>query len=527
LSDFENLFRNSTRVGTLISEFIALGDWRLGFIYRDNLKKVTAADVNRVAKAYLMPSNRTYGLFIPTANPQRAMIPPTPDVAKMVDGYKGGAAMAAGEAFDATPDNIDKRTEVSSLTSGAKIALLQKTTRGNTVEARITLRLGDEGSMMNKQAIADVTADMLMKGSRLHTQAQINEMLDKLSSKLSISASGQTVNIAVSSTKQNLNAVLDLVDEILHQPSFPPDEFKALIDENLAGIESQRSEPNSLAPQELQRLTNNFPKGHILYPMNADENVAAYKAVTLEDVKKFHAEYYNGSSATAAVVGDFDAPATKQRLNKILDNWSAVKSYTRVANPYHDVPVQNRELKTPDKKMAMFFAGLPMKLRDDNPDYAALTMGNYILGGGFLNSRLATRIRQKEGISYGVGSFLQASSLDDNGTFGSYAIYNPDNKAKLEQVWKEELVRIINEGITEEELKDAKSGLLQSRATSRAQDAALAGALNNNLFINRNMQFSKQIDEQIEKLTVAQVNAAMKKHLNPDKIIIVKAGDFK
>ncbi len=527
LSDFENLFRNSGRVGTLISEFIALGDWRLGFIYRDNLKKVTAADVNRVAKAYLMPSNRTYGLFIPTNNPQRAIVPPTPDVAKLVDGYKGGAAMAAGEAFDATPENIDKRTEVSSLTSGARIALLQKTTRGNTVEARITMRLGDEGSMMHKQAIADVTADMLQKGTRLRTQSQLNEALDKLSSKVNISASGQTVNVAITSTKQNLNAVLDLVDEMLHQPSFPPDEFKALIDENLAGIESQRSEPNAIAPKELERITNNFPAGHILYPMNSDEMVAAYKAVTLDDVKKFHSEYYNGSSATAAVVGDFDAPATKQRLNKILDNWSAVKSYTRVANPYHDVTVQNKEFKTPDKKMAMFFAGMPMKMRDDNPDYAALTMGNYILGGGFLNSRLAVRIRQKEGLSYGVGSFLQASPLDENATFGSYAIYNPDNKAKLETVWKEEIARIVNEGITEEELKDAKSGLLQSRATSRAQDAALVGALNNNLFVGRNMAFSKKVDEQIEKLTVADVNAALKKHINADKIVVVKAGDFK
>jgi zinc protease len=527
MSDFENLYRNSTRIGLLVSEFIGQGDWRLGFIYRDQLKKVTAADVNRVAKAYLINSNRTYGLFIPTNNAERAVIPPTPDVNKLVDGYKGGAALAAGEAFDATPDNIDKRTVTSSLTSGAKIAMLQKTTRGNTVECRITMRLGDEGSMMNKAAIAEVTADMLMKGSRLHTQAQLNEALDKLSSKLNISGSGQQVNISITSTKQNLTAVLDLVDEILHQPSFPADEFKSLIDEEIAGVESQRSEPQAIAPLELSRLINNFPKGHIMYPMNTDESVAAYKTVTLDDVKKFHSEFYNGSSATAAVVGDFDPEVTKQRLNKILDNWSAIKSYTRVANPYHAVPVKNEEIKTPDKKNAMFFTGQPLKLRDDNPDYAALTMGNYILGGGFLNSRLAVRIRQKEGISYGVGSFLQASSIDENGMFGSYAIYNPDNKAKLEAAWKEEIQRIVNEGITEQELKDAKSGLLQSRAAQRAQDGALVGSLNNNVYLGRTMQFSKNIDEQIEKLTVADVNAALKKYLDADKAVVVKAGDFK
>lgn len=527
LADFEQLYRNSGRVGLIVSEFIGQGDWRLGYIYRDSLKKVTPEAVARVAAAYLKTSNRTYGLFIPTNAAQRANIPVTPDVNYLVKDYKGGAALAAGEEFDATPSNIDKRTEVFKLTSGAKIALLQKTTRGNTVEGRITLRLGDESSMQNKQAIADVTADMLMKGSRVHTQSQINEMLDKLSSKLNIGAQGQTVNVTITSTRQNLNAVLDLVDEILHQPAFPKDEFAALIEEDMAGIESQRSEPNAIAPIELQRMMSPFKPGHILYPMTMDESAKAYKAVTLEDVKNFHAQYYNGSSASGAFVGDFDVPATKQRLNKILDNWSATKSYTRVANPYSEIKSASTELKTPDKKMAIFVAGQPLKMRDDNPDYAALVMGNYILGGGFLNSRLATRIRQKDGLSYGVGSQFQASPLDENGGFQHFAIYNPDNRAKLETAWKEEITRIANEGVTEQELKDAKSGLLQSRATARANDGGLASALNSNMFLDRSMAVSQKLDDKIASLTVAEVNAAMKKYLSADKTFIVKAGDFK
>ncbi len=527
LSDFDNIFRKSNITGLIISEFIGQGDWRLGFIYRDSLKNVKPADVANVARLYLKPSNRTTGLFIPTNLPDRSPIPVNPDVEKLVANYKGGAALSSGEAFEATPDNIDKRTEVFNLTSGAKIGLLQKTTRGNVVEGRIVFRLGDEGSMMGKTAIADITADMLMRGTQKHTRAQINEELDKLSSKVSISGQGQNVNINITSTKQNLPAVLDLVDEMLHQPAFPQDEFKALIDENLVGIEAQKSEPNALAPNELQRLTSNFPKGHILYTMSFDEMVGAYKGVSLDDIKKFHADYYNGSSATGSIIGDFDMQAVKQRLNHMFDNWSATKSYTRVSNPFVDAPVKNIELKTPDKKMAIFVTAQPIKLRDDNPDYPALMMGNYILGGGFLNSRLATRIRQKEGISYGVGSQFQAASQDENATFGSFAIYNPDNKTKLEAAWKEEINRIIKDGITEEELKDAKSGLLQSRATARANDAGLAGGITNNLFLGRNMQFAKGIDEKIAALTVADVNAALKKYMNPDKAIVVKAGDFK
>lgn len=527
MSDFETAYRNTGRVGLLLSEFIAQGDWRTGFIYRDNLKKVTAADVNKVAAAYIMNSNRTYGVFIPTANPVRASIPETPDVAAMVKDYKGQAALAAGEAFDPTPENIDKRTEHVALVSGAKFALLPKVNRGNTVEARITIRVGDEASLRDKATLAEVTASMLKRGTRKRTMAQINETLDKLSSKMDISSNNQTVIVNITSTRQNLPQVLELVTEILHEPAFAADEFKTQITEDISALEQERSEPQAIAQREFGRAITAFPKGHILYQMNVDEEVAARKALTVDDVKKFHADYYNGSSATAAVVGDFDVPTVKQSLNKMLDNWTAVKSYTRVVNPYQAVQAKDQDILTPDKKNAMMFCGMCIKMKDENSDYAALSMGNFIFGGGFLNSRLANRIRQKEGISYGVGSFLQASSVDENTVFGSYAIYNPENKAKLEAAWKDELNKIIAEGITEDELKAAKSGYIQYRQNGRAQDGQLAAKLNTNEFLGRNMSWEKALDDKLEALTVADVNAAIKKYLTADKVSFIKAGDFK
>ncbi len=527
MKSYEQVARNSQRVGIILSEFIGMGDWRLGFLYRDNLKKVTVDDVNRAAANYLMVSNRTSGLFIPTGNAQRTAMPPTPEVVKLVEGYKGEAPIAQGEAFDATPANIEKRTERGELVGGAKYALLSKTTRGNTVEARMTLRLGDEGSLQNKSAVSELTADMLMRGSQTMTMAQINERLDKLSSTVRIGGGGQNVGITITTTRENLLPTLDLIDEILHKPAFPEAEFKTLKDEYVAAYEAERSEPQALASREFGRALNTFPKGHPLYQASLDEELAAVKAVTLEDVKKFYADYYNGSSATAGFVGDFDATQVKEKLAKVLGNWSAIKSYTRIANPYKPVQVQNREFKTPDKKNAMFLAGMPVQIRDDNPDFAAVYMGNFMFGGGFLNSRLATRIRQKEGISYGVGSQFSAGPLDDNGAFVSYAIYNPQEKGRLEMAWKEELARALADGFTAEELQGARSGALQSRQVARANDAQLAGTLNSMLEYGRTMAFSQGIDDRISSLTLAEINAAMKKHLDPTKVVFVKAGDFK
>jgi len=527
MSDYETTFRNSARVGIGLSEYIGMGDWRLAFLYRDALRKVTAADVNRVAAEYLKASNRTSGVFIPTSLAQRAIIPPTPDVAKMVAGYKGEAAMAAGEAFDPTPANIEARVERGELTGGAKYALLSKDTRGDVVEGRITLRLGDEASLKGKDAIADLAADMLMKGTATMTEAQINERLDKLKSKLSISAGGQSVNIAITSTRENIQAVLDLVDEILKKPAFPQAEFAALVQEDITGLESERSEPQAIAGREFGRFLSPFPKGHFLAATTVEEDIAAYRSARLDDVRKFYQDFYNGASATSAFVGDFDAGVVKGRLAKILGNWTAIKSYTRIPTPYADAAVQDAEYKTPDKKNAMFLAGMPVKMRDDNPDYPAMYMANFMFGGGFLNSRLATRIRQKEGISYGVGSQFSAAPQDERGTFLSYAIYNPEAKAKLQDAWKEELQKALAEGFTADELNAARSGALQSRMTQRANDAALASTLNASLEYGRTMMFSQQIDDAITKLTPADVNAAMKKHLNPNRVIFVKAGDFK
>lgn len=527
MSDFESVFRNTQRISTLMSEFIGMGDWRLFFLYRDQLKKVTADDVNRVARNYMIPSNRTYGMFIPTNNAQRAIIPPTPNVAELVGNYKGGQAMAAGEAFDATPENIDNRTVRGSLMGGGKFALLSKKTRGNVVEARITLRLGDESSMKNKGTIAELTADMLPRGTKSRSMAQINEALDKLKSKVNIGAQGQTVAIVITSTHDNLPAVLDIVDDMLHNPAFQPDEFKTLTDEYVSGLEQERSEPMSIAGREFNRILSPYPKGDIRGTMSYDEEIAAVKGTKLDELKQFYQDYYNGSSATVAVVGDFDPDGTRQKLEKMLGNWTAIKSYTRAPEPYQQIAPQNQELKTPDKKNAMFFAGTAIKMRDDNPDYPALAMANFMFGGGFLNSRLATRIRQKEGISYGVGSFLQPSSQDENGVFGAYAIYNPENKSKLEEVYKEELNKALTEGFTQEELDMAKNGFIQSRQTGRANDAQLAAKLNQYAYLGRTMNWDAEMDAKLQKLTVQEVNAAMKKYVDPKNFTYIKAGDFK
>ncbi|HKR07145.1 MAG TPA: pitrilysin family protein [Bacteroidia bacterium] len=526
LKNFDLLYNNSDRIGLELSEYISQGDWRLWFIYRDNLENTTLEDVNRVAKAYFKPSNRTTGVFIPDASPDRAQIPAPPDVQKLLKEYKGKKKLADAEAFDPSPANIDSRTISSAIGGGAEYSLVKKTTRGGSVNFTLTLRIGNQAVMVNKGTVAQLTASMLRRGTKNKTYQQINDEFDRLKANVSIFGNGQTVYVSVQTIKENFLSVVSLLTEVLRTPAFSQQEFEKLREEELANIEQQKSEPQSIASNLFERALNPYPKDDFRYPMTFDEQVAAIKALKVEDLKSFYDRYYTSTHASVAVVGDFDEQPLLIAINSMLNKWVAPVLYDRAKDIYFDVPSANTKVNAPDKANAMLLCGFNMELRDDDPDYPALVMGNYMLGGGFLNSRLATRIRQKEGISYGVGSFMQADPIDKSGSFGSYAIYNPDNSDKLIAAYKDEIEKMLKEGFTAAELKDASTGYLQGQNVTRAQDRSLANKLSSNLFLNRTMKWDAELESKIAALTVDQVNTAIRKWIKPEKITYVQAGDF-
>ena len=184
-------------------------------------------------------------------------------------------------------------------------------------------------------------------------------------------------------------------------------------------------------------------------------------------------------------------------------------------------------MQTPEKENAIFIARQNIQMRDDDPDYPALYVADFILGGGAtFDSRLGARIRQKEGISYGVGSELSVGSLDRAGAWSAYAIAAPANIGRVEAAFREELARALKDGFTDAEVATAKSGILQARAQARAQDGALAAGWTGNLYLGRNFDWSKQFEDRVMALNAAEVVAALRKYVDPAKVTVVKAGDF-
>ena len=183
--------------------------------------------MQRVATYYFKTSNRTVGLFIPTAEPDRTEIPPAPDHVTLMKDYKGGASVSIGEAFDPSPENIDARSQRLTLPGGLKLALIPKETRGDVVSAVIRLQFGDEKSLMGQSTIGRLTAQMLLRGTTKHTRQDIQDELDRLKARLTIGGGATGVTATIETVHENLPKVLQLAAEVLRQPAFPASEYRS------------------------------------------------------------------------------------------------------------------------------------------------------------------------------------------------------------------------------------------------------------------------------------------------------------
>jgi len=531
LKSYERLLSNSQSFAIRLSESAACGDWRLFFVHRDRIEKVTADDVNRVAAKYLVRSNRTVGVYIPTKQAERAEIPAAPKVVDLVKDYKGRAAVVSGEAFDPTPANVEARVKRGTLGEGIQFAVLPKKTRGETVNLTMSLRVGNAEAFMGKKDAFDFLGEMLMRGTKTKTRQQIKDEFDKLNATVNISTDADRglglVSISLQTKRANLEAVLTLLKEVLREPSFPEAEFEILKREAVDGLEKAKTDPQTLAVQALRRKLNSYPATDIRYVPTIDEAAASLKGCTLDQVKQQYADLMGSGTGELAIVGDFDPEPTLKVLDESLKGWKAKVPYTRIDRPAKPVSAGSTEkILTPDKANAVYLAGLTFELTDSDPEYAPLMIGNYILGAAPLASKLSNRVRGKDGLSYGVGSQAMASPIDKSGQFMIFAITNPQNMKKVDAAIAEEVAKFLKDGVSATELEEAKKAYLASQKGQRASDSALAGQLSGALFAKRTFQYYANLEKKIEALQPADIKAAMDKLVDQKKLTIIEAGDL-
>ena len=531
MKQLDQLSRNSGYMATYMSEFIGAGDWRLAFIHRDRVESTTVEEVNAAVQKYFIPTNRTIGNFIPTDKPERVEILHTEGVAEMVASYKGKVAMDVGEDFDVDYDNIQNRLDSGILPkSGIEYGFINKANRGETVTLSFAIRSGNVDDYMNKGVTAGFVASLLNKGTQSRSRQDIEDALSAISSSVGFSGGNGLVYANISSTKENLPSALEIMTDMLKNPKFEISELDKIKTQRLAGLESSASDPQFLAVQRMRQINQVHSKGHPNYFPNIDEQIAMIKDVSIERIQFFYDNYYGISdNASLVVIGSMDVDMVKTYFEDNFSDFKSDKPFSEIKNPHKQNVAANENIITPDKKNAFTIGMLSAKTTEVDKDNAALQIAGIIFGGGFLNSRVATRLRQQDGISYGAGAQVSIDSDPDdkNSNLIIYAIYAPMNAEKVQIGFKEELERFIVDGITQEELDSALNGWVQGQTVSRAKDNELSSLINNNLYFHRDMSFHAALESQVSALTVEKVNAVIKKYFKSlDQWTVVNGGDF-
>ena len=525
-ADFERALTKSKNIAIQLSEWAGAGDWRLMFIYRDRVALVTGADVDAVADKYLKQTNRTVGMFLPTSKPVRTVIPETPSVINLVKDYKGGKGLAQGEVFDPTPANIEKRVKRTELPSGIKVAVLAKKTRGEAVVGQLTLRFGNEKSLVDYTTADKFLGSLMMRGTKKHNREQIQDLLNKLEAKLNVSSSTGQLTFTWQAKRATLPGVLDLLGEILREPSFPEKEFEILKGQTKQSLEKGLTDPQALAMRAIMRKVAPYPKDDIRYQPTIEESLERLAKTNVDQVERLYKEQVGAQVGQLVFVGDLDADAAVKQVQGFLNGWKTKIPFKRIAKTANiKVPGSKQDILTPDKENAVYVAGETFQMTDTAPEYPALVLGNFMLGGS-ATSRLFDRLRQKEGLSYGAGSFAQVDSQDPFGMFMMIAICNPENMQKADKVALEVFGKTLKDGVTDKELEEAQKAYLQEQKVMRANDSLLAGQLREGLYLGRTFEFQADLEKKIATLSAPDVNQTLARFLSIGRLVIIRAGDF-
>lgn len=520
------VFKNSDTLTMQLSESAAWGDWRLLFLLRDRVDSVRVEDLQRVATQYLRAANRTEGRLYPVARTERVEMPAPVDLPRVLEGYHGRPMPPPPPPFDSSPANIEAHTQRFDFPNGMKLAVLSRPTRGNTVTGVMMLNMGTAGSLSGKTYAATLTAATLMRGAGGRDRQQLADALAELGATVRITAQADRATVQFETQREHLAAFLPVLRDILRAPALNATELDDVRRASVAELERAGNAPDAVAAIAMDQHGNPYPPGDPRRAPNQQERIAGINAVTMDDVRAFHQRFYGTSHAQVALVGDVDTDAARQQLQALFGDWNAPEAYARVDRPYRGIAPATLTVQTDENASAIYLARITMAMTTSSPDYADLAIANRIYGGNPLRGRLSERIRQREGISYSAGSRLQVGAMDTAGSFTVRASFAPRNLERVRRAAAEELARFARDGITEQELADARRGLLEQAMVGLTRDSLLAQTMADQLYAGHTMAFAETQVQRVRNATVPSVNAAIRKYIDPRRVTTVFAGSL-
>jgi len=529
IKQIEATKNNTISFAINLTEVIGSGDYRLNYIYRDAIEKLTKEDIQRVAEKYFRSNNRTVGIFIPSKDEQRLKsVEYTDDqIVALTKDYKGKALEKEVAAFEASIKNLKQNLTEGKLTNGMKYGVIKKEIKGGKVQATFVFPVSNEKDLSGKSDIGGIMAQLLKTGTTTKSKEQIQDRLDQLKSSVNFNFNHQTLSVYVSTYKENFKEVMGILEDLLLNSTFPQNELTKTIAEYNTYLEGSLNDPQSIAFTEIARQTTKYPKESIFYTSTTQEEIDAFKAIKQSEIVDFYKNILGGNNGVGSVVGDLDAKSTGEILESTFGKWNSKSKYERATPTFFETQKLDKDIITPDKENAVAVGRVSFKMDTKNPDYPAFVMANEILGsGGFLSARIPMRLREKDGISYGAGSFVNIPIANDVASWSYYAFLNPTKKNAVENAAKEEIAKALKDGFTAEELKSNLVSWQNERKTRLGSDGTLISLVNTYLQYGIPLEDYDDLEGKVKVLKVEDVNKVLKKYLSLDKMTSIYAGDF-
>ena len=574
LANWRALLRDAEATGQALSEMVAMGDWRLIFGVRDALAAIPAQEVRLLASSYLVAGNRTAGTFLPlnaemvasAANSARAPIsaraPATfsPDASQLVSNDStlpsqkiNNVALAAqttttttttttsttvstaivkAEDFELTPSQVKQRTQRGQINVGGapglQLAVLPRSSKDNRVVGTLRLRWGTTESLKGSAVLATMLASQLMEGTDNTKALEIKSRLQALDATLGFSSSTGFLNANMEFPAANTAAVLALLNELLRQSIFAEPAFKRLQLAMAAVLEGTKSAPAALASNAVDRAyrpKSLYGEGDPREVRSFDETQAQIRTATAADLKAYWQRFGSAAVGELVLLGPVDLLGVQTQLQTLWGDWTSPEPHTPWVSEYalaQGNSGNTQLIQVPDKANANYSGRLAVSMNESDADFPALFTAVQLLSF----QGLRERIREKDGLSYGVAASLAVPRLGNTAAIDITASFAPANLAKLRGAVREVLLEKREAGFGALEVSLAKSAIIARRAELRAVPANAVSSIANNLRFNLALDIAATFDAAYQQLDAAAVNAALRKHVKPEQLWDAAAGSF-
>jgi len=532
--------KDAVALGSRLSDYtVAGGQWDQYFKDLDSVEKVKLDDVNQTLKQFLVADHRIDGDILPTPEDQKkAQQQNSKETPKTLDQVEAKAEplkdpkVYQQEVADFLKtskqyvESNEKKIIRGKLKNGMKYALFPVETRDDRTYATITMDFGTEKSLFNKGTVVDLTSYLLLRGSDKYSLQDIADKSIDAGGAAYASADGNGMTINIQSKSEEFDEFFKFVLDVMKNPKFEQSQFDLIKSQSLSSLDRPYTEPDVVAGLTLSRLLEEYQPGDLRYHFEPELAKQQLKNATQEQVKELYERFFAMNHAQIAITGEFDAKKMQKLLNQEFGRWNGKQPYQKILIDHVDFPAQQVHVLSEQREFGSYQSVLSIPVGKNHPDASALILMNYILGESQISSRLAQELREKNALVNGFGSGLQLDRDTNVGALSISANYTSGRSAQVSASIHKVLNDLVKNGVTEQELEAAKADIMKKRVTALEDERNIHGMLNLQLETNKTLQDRIRHDQELTKLTVADVNRVIKKYIKPEHLVEVMADQY-